>query len=136
MMHKSWGRKVLLITLFFVFAVGCSNNAKNVEKDTSSDSTANQQEDNKQIGGELNIAYAPQPDTVDLHMTQAVATSDIMRAVYESLVTIDSNYNVQPMLAESYDINDDGTQITFYLREGVNFHNGKEMKSDDVVASM
>jgi len=41
-----------------------------------------------------------------------------------------------PMLAESYEIEDNGAKITFYLRQGVKFHNGKEMTAEDVVASM
>ena len=46
------------------------------------------------------------------------------------------NLQPQPMLAESIETSADGKTITFHLRQGVLFHNGKEMTSEDVVASM
>src|SRR5690606_18771169 len=55
---------------------------------------------------------------------------------YEPLVTLNAALQPQPMLAESYDINEEGTVITFQLRKGVMFHNGEEMTAEDVVASM
>ena len=42
----------------------------------------------------------------------------------------------QPVLAESWSPNKDGTVWTFKLREGVKFHNGKTMTADDVVATI
>ena len=39
---------------------------------------------------------------------------------------------VQPMLAESWDIENGGKRFVFHLKKGVKFHNGKEMGSEDV----
>ena len=49
---------------------------------------------------------------------------------------MDENYEPQPVLAESYEVSEDGLEYTIKLREGVKFHNGNEMTADDVVASM
>lgn len=87
-------------------------------------------------GGELKIAYQAQPPTLDPHVTTSQASATIGRNVFETLVTADSKYQVQPMLAESWEQSEDGTTITFRLRQGVRFHNGKEMTADDVAASM
>lgn len=44
--------------------------------------------------------------------------------------------SIAPELCESYDVSDDNSAFTFHLRKGVKFHNGKEMTSADVVASL
>ena len=85
---------------------------------------------------ELKVAYNAQPPTLDPLITTAVATRDIMRHVYESLITLNDNFEVEAMLAESYEVSEDGKQITFNLREDVKFHNGEIMSADDVVSSM
>ncbi|CAN5565604.1 ABC transporter substrate-binding protein [soil metagenome] len=55
--------------------------------------------------------------------------------MYETLFAYDANYQPVPMLAESYDVSEDGTVHTIALRQGVPFHNGEEMTAADVIAS-
>jgi peptide/nickel transport system substrate-binding protein len=66
-----------------------------------------------------------------------VQNSDLAHvlAAYEYLATIDNNYVPQPQLAESWTASPDGKTWTFKLREGVKFHNGAELTSQDVVYS-
>ncbi|MCW4459851.1 ABC transporter substrate-binding protein [Microbacterium sp. MPKO10] len=73
---------------------------------------------------------------LDTAMTTYTPTGWLMRNVVEGLVTSDINYNVKPMLADSWNVADDGLSITFTLRQDVTFHNGDTMDADDVVASM
>jgi len=54
----------------------------------------------------------------------------------EYLTFTNPQAQVRPMLAASWKPNKDATVWTFQLRKGVRFHNGKEMTSADVVASM
>src|SRR5262249_44210276 len=56
--------------------------------------------------------------------------------IYEGLYSLDSSNKPIPMLAEGVTISKDGLVYTFKLRQGVKFHNGKEMTSEDVVASL
>src|SRR6266496_814231 len=88
-------------------------------------------------GGAANLAMIGEPQTLDPMASTADLVSTIMQHVYEPLYTFDANWNVAPMLAESMPaISKDGLVYTISLRKGVKFHNGKEMTSDDVVASL
>lgn len=90
-----------------------------------------------ELDTELHYAVNAEPQTMDISRNTAIISRMIMKGtVFESLLTMDANYTPTPELCESYDVNDDATQYTFYLRKGVKFHNGQEMTADDVVASM
>lgn len=89
------------------------------------------------VKSEVHYAFSAQPPTLDLHTTSTTVAYTIGRGgIYETLVTLDDDYNYQCELAESVDVNDDYTEYVFHLRKGVKFHNGKEMTADDVVASL
>lgn len=87
-------------------------------------------------GGKLIVAAIGEPQTLDEHQTTAGITAEIGYCMYETLFAYDHEYQPSPMLAESYTVSDDGLNHTFTLRQGVPFHNGKEMTSEDVLASM
>ena len=57
-------------------------------------------------------------------------------ALHNSLVHYDARLQLQPELAEKWDISADGKTVTLKLREGVKFHSGREFTSDDVKASV
>jgi len=56
--------------------------------------------------------------------------------VYEALVKLDAEGNVQPSLAVSWDTDDEARRWVFHLREGVEFHDGQMMTAGDVVATL
>src|SRR5204863_1194229 len=88
-------------------------------------------------GGAANIAMIGEPQTLDPMASTADLVGTIMQHVYELLYTYDANSNVVPMLAETMPaVSSDGLVYTIPLRKGVKFHNGKEMTSADVVASL
>lgn len=123
----------ILTLLTAILLIGCSptptndSNASNAEKNI---------EENTEPGGELRVALNAQPPTLDPLVSTADVTRDVALQIFEPLVTINSKLQPVPMLAESIETSADGKTITFYLRQGVTFHNGKEMTSEDVVASM
>src|SRR5512145_1898811 len=87
-------------------------------------------------GGIFKVAMIGEPPTLDLHTTTAVIVQQITWHIYEGLYTYDKNYNPIPLLVESHAVTDGGRTHTFRLRPGVKFHNGKELTSADVVASL
>ncbi len=56
--------------------------------------------------------------------------------VYEPLIVYDDNLNPQPLLAESWEQSTDGRQMAVTLRKGVQFHNGREITSDDLIYNL
>jgi peptide/nickel transport system substrate-binding protein len=59
-------------------------------------------------------------------------TDQVHGHIVEGLVTYADDFSIIPMLAESYEISEDGRTYTFALRQGVTFHNGEEMTAQDV----
>lgn len=87
-------------------------------------------------GGAKVLKYGTDAEPVgfDPHTISAVASIRMMSQMYNQLVDVDENLQVIPELALSWDQPDDMTYI-FHLRQGVKFHNGREMKAEDVVYS-
>ena len=93
-------------------------------------------QDTPRPGGVLKAAMIGEPPSLDLHWTTAVITQQITWHIYETLFTYDRNFEPIPMLAESHTVTDGGRRYTIKLRQGVKFHNGKEMTSADIVPSL
>src|SRR2546430_6942536 len=85
------------------------------------------------MGGVLKVAIVGEPPSLDIPMTTATLTYELMWHVNESLFAYDKNFLPIPHLAEGDQITDKGLRHTITLRKGVKFHNGKEMTSADVV---
>lgn len=62
-------------------------------------------------------------------------TIGFLNHVYEGLVRYNDELEIEPALAESWEIIE-STRVRFYLRRGVSFHNGNPFTADDVVASV
>jgi peptide/nickel transport system substrate-binding protein len=64
------------------------------------------------------------------YSTEALEVSQL---VYDKLQDNDAQLNVVPALATSTDVSSDGAAITYHLRSGVTWHDGKPFSADDVV---
>ena len=88
-------------------------------------------------GGVLKVGNLGEPPTLDAHWTTATITEVLTNHIYEGLYAVDAKAQPIPMLAEGMPaVSKDGLSYAFKLRKGVKFHNGKEMTSADVVASL
>ena len=82
-------------------------------------------------GGKL-VRLFIDPPTLDPHLTTDATSAQIIIEVFGGLVTIDRDLNIVPDLAEDWDVSDDGTVYTFYIRTDAVFHNGKPVTAEDV----
>jgi ABC-type transport system substrate-binding protein len=60
----------------------------------------------------------------------------ICEQLYDGLVRFDDRFTPIPALAEYWTISEDGRRITFFLRKGVTFHNGRPLTAEDVKFSL
>ena len=83
--------------------------------------------------GVLVVGQIAEPKSLDPAADTAVNDFRILMNVYDGLVRYkDGTLEVEPALAESWTISDDGTEYTFKLREGVKFHDGSDFNADVV----
>lgn len=74
------------------------------------------------------------PQILNPIISSDVYSSTVVQYVYESLIERDyATLKLKPWLAERWEISPDHLQYTFYLREGVKWHDGKPFTVDDVI---
>lgn len=89
-----------------------------------------------QAEGTFRYATVGEPPTLDQQVVTSDLATTIAQHVFEGLYTFDASNSPVPLLAAGETISDDGKVITIALREGVKFHNGQDLTSADVVASL
>ena len=88
-------------------------------------------------GGTFHIALEANPNGWDPQIISNLWSQTIYEQVYEGLVRWDeSEQELLPSLATEWDLSDDELVYTFKIRQGVKFHNGREMTADDVKANL
>jgi len=90
----------------------------------------------QQKGGDVIVAQNSNPPSLDAMVTSSQASRNINMNIYEALFVFDENVQPIPLLAEDVEISEDGLTYRIPLRQGVLFHNGKEMTAEDVKASL
>lgn len=82
---------------------------------------------------ELVIGMPIEPPNLDPTTAAPVAIREVTWLnIYEGLVQVDRNGEVRPLLADSWEVSDDGLTYHFQLREGVTFHDGTTLEASDV----
>lgn len=128
MKQKKWPRIVAAAMCAALLLAGCGSSGSGDSKDSGGEAGGD--------SSELHIAIAANPPSLDPPSVNSNIVGEIGFHVYEPLFAMNQNYEPTPVLAESYEVSEDGMVYTIKLREGVKFHNGEEMTADDVVASM
>ncbi|MFD2671059.1 staphylopine-dependent metal ABC transporter substrate-binding lipoprotein [Marinicrinis sediminis] len=81
--------------------------------------------------GKTQLVYATAKDIQDMNPHLYAGSMPAQGMVYESLVE-NTEEGIKPLLAESWEISEDGKQYTFHLREGVTFHDGEPFDAEAV----
>ncbi len=79
----------------------------------------------------LRIAVVTEPTSLDPITTNNIPSRLVFMQIHDGLVAYGQDLSIQPSLAESWEISEDGRVYTFTMREGVTFHNGDPLTSED-----
>ena len=90
-------------------------------------------------GGLLRLLWWQAPTIINPHLSTGTKDFDASRVCYEPLADIDKNGDLVPYLAaevpslENGGVAEDGSTVTWKLREGVTWHDGEDFTAEDVV---
>lgn len=133
-----------LKNLFFIFMAfvivlsACTND----QSTANNSETKGEEEKATQVTGDktLNVAIPGDPKNLDPHFAGSLAQYAVVQNVFNGLVrlppgSVDVN-KIEGDLAESWEKNNEATEWTFHLREGIQWHKGYgEFTSEDVKLS-
>lgn len=132
----------IAIMMVAMLAVGCAQ-TPTTPQNTNSPADSSQPENSNepaQAGNDdvkykdtIIFATATEQNYMDGQMNNS--NDMVLRTVYSSLVMRDSENNIVGDLADHWETSEDGLVWTFYLRQDVKWHNGKQFTSADVKAS-
>src|SRR5947208_10122795 len=95
-------------------------------------------EPNPKSGGVLRYGVTMRPPHFDIHQSGTINNLGSQGCMFDNLVRHDprdSGKTIIPDLAHSWEIAKDGKSYTFFLRQGVLFHDGAELTAEDVKAT-
>lgn len=81
---------------------------------------------------EVVVAQYADAVSLDPQDTNDNASYSSEKCMFEGLVGFNATMELQPQLAESWEASDDATQFTFFLRQGVTFHDGAPFNAEAV----
>lgn len=87
------------------------------------------------MGGTYRRPLEFNPKILDPALSLDMYSTTVIQQVFDGLVQFDKDLNIIPSIARSWKVSPDGLTYTFFLKEEVKFHNGKEVTSDDFVYS-
>jgi len=115
------------IALYLIIIVSLAGCAKSGGESAGSSSST---------GGSLRYGVTTEIDSLDTHKVAGGDAKGLLFNIYEGLAKPAEDGSLQPAVAESWTVEEDGKVYNFVIRKGVKFHNGKEVTAADVVFSL
>jgi ABC-type oligopeptide transport system substrate-binding subunit len=82
-------------------------------------------------GKVLRIHQTTYPDIADPQKSSFTSEIELLSLNYEGLTKLDENLNTVPAAAESWEFNEDGTVLTFHLRQGLKYSDGSPLTAEN-----
>ncbi|MBQ4526881.1 MAG: ABC transporter substrate-binding protein [Clostridia bacterium] len=120
---------IALLAVFLSVLTSCTDSKKTEQV------SGIEENDDWKYGGSITLACVP-VDTFNPLITDHASVSDFLSLIYEGLFECMPDHSVKPVLASEYKSNNDNTEYTIKLKNGVKFHSGKTLTSQDVIATL
>jgi peptide/nickel transport system substrate-binding protein/oligopeptide transport system substrate-binding protein len=118
---------ILICGAVALWTVGCREGARTDE--------AEQIITAEKRGGVYRKSLRNEPRVLDPALARSTYATAVIHQLFDGLVQFDADLNIIPSLAKSWNASHNGVVWVFKLREGVAFHNGREVTAEDVVYS-
>lgn len=118
---------------------GCATESgSDAETPTSSPSESDEQtpteaSDQKRSDKTLVIGMGSKPETLDPHKATRLPEKEIITSFAEPLFRDDPSQDPAPHLVSDFKQNDDATQFTFTVKDGIKFHDGEPFNAESAV---
>ncbi|WP_255259709.1 peptide-binding protein [Lentibacillus sp. CBA3610] len=138
-LKNKWFIFLIFVLAFGLFLAACSGDSASEgdaeEPEEGSDTEEEEPaSDEPQMGGTLTGAMDTAPAGVfNPIFYEEAYEANILDFTHESLLSQNDSLEFEPHLANDWEINDDQTEITLTLEEGVTWHDGESFTADDVV---
>ncbi|MGF1666739.1 MAG: ABC transporter substrate-binding protein [Acidimicrobiia bacterium] len=127
----SAARNVARVVAIALVLVACGGDAGS--DDDPADTAQPETTASESGGGELVVSLPNQPSAIDPVNAPDVVAGNVAWQMFDALAFINEDGEIEPALAESWEVSEDGRTYTFTLRQGVTFHNGEPFNADAVV---
>jgi len=85
------------------------------------------------VGGTVTVGVSQTFIDMDPRVMNSAYDGYITDAVFDDLIALDQEtLGPIPYVAKSWEVPEDGSTLTFYLNEGIKFHNGEDLTAEDV----
>jgi len=129
----------LVLSLVSFVGIGCKAEEGKAEEEAAAEEEEAEEEvveeEVSKSGGELVVRIAGDIENFDTHTDQLqIFRSVFMWTIFEPLVRYDENLELQPAIAESWEVQ--GNSWIFNIRKGIKFHDGSDLTAEDVKYSL
>ncbi len=126
---------ILCLAMVLTVFVGCSSTPATEEGASASGEAAQGEAADSEYKDTLVFAMNTDVQSMDPQIQNDTTSEQVVKMLYNTLLKFEDDGTVVGDLAESWSVSEDKLTWTFNLKQGVKFHNGKELTSADVKAT-
>ncbi|KXZ40178.1 peptide/nickel transport system substrate-binding protein [Alkalithermobacter thermoalcaliphilus JW-YL-7 = DSM 7308] len=117
---------IVLLILSISLLFGCAS----VENEQENIQQINEEKSPKK-GGSINISVT-RFDNLNPLLNNDKSLDHALKLIYDSLFTLDENYNIVPKLVNGYELSNYNTKLNITLKDNIKWHDGANLTSEDV----